>query len=431
MADVATTLSALNGLTKQKYADKIKDAIPESNKLIRKIPFSERERIGKAYNQPVEMYLPQGMTYAPPGAGAFDLEDASPGQMENAQVDANQFLFVDCLDYESAHKARAKSEEAFESAAKKVMGRAMKAFTKRVELSFWYGGSSLALIGALATTTGPATDGLYERVVTVSTATWASGIWLGMKSAKVEARSTDSTTGYPTATKRNASLMYLGPVDVVGRKLTFRGAQADLNALVVGDSIVWAGTYGKETMGLDRVVTNKGVLWGIDATQYPDQWGGNVFDNGLKELSLRSIYQATGGAIAKGLEDTTLTAWLNPATFGNLLANEAALRRYYEATNGDAKNGFRNLTYQGQHGLIEFVPYINVKEGECFLGPADTLSKVGAQDITMVAPGRTEGEYWKPMEKKAGYEMRLYADLGLFCDSIGQWTKVTGIVNAL
>jgi hypothetical protein len=131
------------------------------------------------------------------------------------------------------------------------------------------------------------------------------------------------------------------------------------------------------------------------------------------------------------MDDVDAAMFLNPLTFANLLANEVTLRRYYEMQNGEVKTGLKNLKFQGQHGLIEFIPYINIKQGEAICGPLDTMAKVGAQDITMMPPGRKDGEFWKAIEKKAGYEMRLYANLGLFCDVPAYWTVYRNINNAL
>ena len=87
--------------------------------------------------------------------------------------------------------------------------------------------------------------------------------------------------------------------------------------------------------------------------------------------------------------------------------------------------------FQGQHGGIEIIPYTVVKEGEAFIGPVDSLGKVGAKDIGIqTVPGGSSDQYWKQMEKKAGAEIRWYANMGLFSDAIAQWTKLTGIINA-
>jgi hypothetical protein len=426
MADVVTTLSKLNGITKTKFAPKIKDRIPDKVKFFSRLSMLPNGKLGRKYEQPIELVLPQGMTYAAPLAGAFDIEDMEAGIMEIAEVDANQFLFADSLDYESEAKAATAGDAAYEAAVGRVIKRAMKAFTKRVELSFLYGHTSLAKVQSAASSTDNG-DGTYDRVLTIYQAAWASGIWLGMKNAKLEFRTLDGS-GYVTSTRHGSGVIKLKRISVTNHTLTVTGAQADVDAILANDGVVFAGTYGKETVGLDRIVTNTGTLHNISATDYEEQWGGNIYAVGSRQLTLRRIYEGMGAAIGKGLEDVDVTMFLNPLTFGDLLATEASLRRYAEAT-GQAKNGFKTLQYQGQHGMIEFVPYINIKEGEAICGPMETMAKLGAQDITMMAPGRKDGEYWKPMERKAGYEMRLYANLGLFCDVPGHWTKFTGIVN--
>jgi hypothetical protein len=427
MADVVTTLSKLNGITKTKFAEKIKDRIPEAVKFFSRLSMLKNGKLGRKYEQPIELVLPQGMTYAAPLAGAFDIEDMEAGVMEVAEVDANQFLFADSLDYESEAKAASSGDAAYEAAVGRVVKRAMKAFTKRVELSFLYGHTSLAKIQSMASSTDNG-DGTYDRVLTIYQKSWASGIWLGMKNAKLEFRTLDSN-GYATSTRHGSGVIKVKRINVVNHTITVVGAQSDVNAILADDGIVFAGTYGKETVGLDRIATNTGELHEIDAADYNEQWAANVVSNGDRQLTLRRIYEAMAPAIGKGLEDMDVQCFLNPATFGDLIATEASLRRYAEAT-GQATNGFKTLKFQGQHGMIEFIPYINIKEGEAFIGPMETMAKLGAQDITMVAPGRKDGEYWKPMERKAGYEMRLYANLGLFCDIPGWWTKITNIVNA-
>ena len=431
MADVYDTTS-LDHITKTKFAPAIQDTIPPGALFFSKLGMLPNGNLGKTYQQPVEMVLPQGMTYAAPNSGPFDIEDMQPGSMETAEVNASQFLFADAISYEEEAKAKQKGDGAYTAAVGRVVERAMKAFTKRVNLSFMYGGTQVGVIESRGSTTGPDSDGLYSRALVIYAKDWASGIWLGMKRAKVDVRTTSGSVGalYAASTKRNASVLKVANVSVVNRTITVIGTQADCNAIAVDDCLVFAGAYGKEPMGLDRITTNSGVLFGIDAADYEEQWAGNVYDVGGRELTLRRLYEGQNGPVAKGLEDVDVAMLLNPLTFANLLANETALKRYYDAQS-EAKNGFKSLKFQGQHGIIEFLPDINVKQGEAFCGPMDTMKKLGAQDITMQAPGRKDGEFWKPIEKKAGYEMRLYANLGLFCSVPGRWVKYTNIVNAL
>lgn len=414
MADVVTTLTKLNGLTKQKFASKILDHIPPGIKFSSRLEFGEAMVLGKKYSQPVELVLPQGMTYAAPGAGAFDINDAEAGVMEEALVDGNQFLFTDMLDYESAAKAEKAGDGAYENAIKRVIKRMMKSASKRIELSALYGGTSLGTV--LSTASAGAT-------VNLTTPSWASGIWLGMKNAKLDVYT--SVGGIPTVKINTNAAVKVSAVSVSNRRLTVTGNAADLAAIAAGHLLVFSGTVGNEPMGLDRITTNTGSLFGIDAAQY-ELWEGNTYNVG-GELTLKKLYKSMNGAIGKGLEEK-VQVFINPDTFGNLLAVEAGLRHHVTA-GGAAKNGFGSLDWEGQHGPIEFIPYICVKEGEAFVVPLSTYKKVGATDLTMQAPGRKQHEYFKDLEKKAGYELRMYANLGIFCEAPALGTKLTGIVT--
>lgn len=417
MADVVTTLSKLNGLTKQKFASKILDHIPPGIKFSSRLEFGEAMLLGKKYSQPVELVLPQGMTYAAPGAGAFDINDAEAGVMDEALVDGNQFLFADMLDYESAAKAEKAGENAYENAVKRVIKRMMKAATKRIELSALYGGTSLGKV--LSTAAAGATINIDPKA-------WGSGIWLGMKNAKLDVYSANAN-GTPNAKINVNAPVKIASVKVGTKQLLVTGNAADLAAIAVGHLLVFTGTVGNEPMGLDRISTNTGVLFGLDAAQY-ELWEGNTYDV-AGELTLKKLYKGMNDAIGKGLEDD-VQVFLNPDTYGNLLAIEAGLRRHVETSGGgDAKNGYRSVKWEGQNGVIEFVPYINIKQGEAFAVPIDTYKKVGATDLTMQAPGRREHEFFKQMEKKAGYELRMYANLGFFCEAPALGTKLTGIVT--
>jgi hypothetical protein len=416
MADVVTTLSKLNGLTKQKFASKILDHIPPGIKFSSRLDFGEAMLLGKKYSQPVELVLPQGMTYAAPGAGAFDIEDAEAGVMEEALVDGNQFLFTDLLDYESAAKAQKGGDGAYENAIKRVIKRMMKAATKRIELSALYGGTSLAKVLTVASA---------GAIVNIDPKAWASGIWLGMKNAKLDVYT--DVGGLPGVKINTVGPVKVSRVVVSSKRLHLTGDAADLAAIAATHLLVFHKTVGNEPKGLDRIITNTGDLFDIDATEY-ELWEGNSYDV-AGELTLKKLYRGMSDAIGKGLEED-VQVFLNPEAYGNLIAIEAGLRRHVEASGaGDAKNGFRGVKWEGQHGAIEFVPYINIKQGEAFVFPIGTYKKVGSTDLTMQAPGRKEHEYFRDMEKKAGYELRMYANLGFFCEAPALGTKLTGIVT--
>ena len=51
--DAANTVGNLNGLFKEVYANQISDLIPEGYVLLKKVKFSESEKLGNFFNCPV------------------------------------------------------------------------------------------------------------------------------------------------------------------------------------------------------------------------------------------------------------------------------------------------------------------------------------------------------------------------------------------
>jgi hypothetical protein len=430
MADVVTTSASLNGFFKKKYAAKVAEIIPENVKFSGRLPFSKAQRIGDSYNMPIELALEQGVTYAAAGAGAFALDDAQAGEMKNALLDGAQYLIKGMLDYESAAKAIADGEEAFGNAGARLVKRMTKSLYKRIELTALYGKTSL---GTVLNTTGSAGTTL---VMQISVPTWAMGIWTGMRNAKLDVYS-DITY----ATKRNVASSPNNPytvtaVDMVNRKITATaGLLADQTAVVAGDIITFGAgaaanaNYATAQMaGLDKIATNTGVLFTIDGSVY-ELFSGNTYDSGSAAFSLTKLNAGIAFAAGKGLDEKA-TFFGNPKTWGNICSDQAALRKFdVQYKPAVAENGFRTLSFYSQNGEIEVVPHTMIKEGEAFIVPMDRFKKIGATDVTFQVPGRGQDEFFKHMEAKAGYELRAYANLALFCEGPGLCTKVINIVN--
>lgn len=423
---VVTTVTKLNGFFKNKYAPKLKDIIPDVAKVAGRIPFSKAERIGSKYVQPVELALPQGATYAAAGDGAFDLEDAYAGEMQPAELNGNQFVFRDTLDYESAAKAVSEGEEAYGSAAGRLVKRLTKATYKRLELSFWYGASNngLGAVGSIATV---AAGGVV--VLQMSTASWAPGIWTGMKNMGVDVYGL--TGGVPTTKRTATTVARISKVDIKNKRLTLTGTQADLAAIVATDVIVPRGAWGKEMVGIDRICSydgTSGTLFGIDGGQY-ELWTSNVYAAGGAALTLSKLDDAICDAVGKGLEED-VTVFVSVRTWKDLVKEYNNLRRFSEkAGTSKLAQGTKAIELYSQNGRMTIEPHTVIKEGEAFAIPLSHFKKVGATDVTFNVPDRGD-EFFRHMESKAGYELRCYANLALLCTAPAFCTKITGIVNS-
>lgn len=415
-----TTVADLNGLFKQAYADEIVNLIPEASLLTRNITFQGKDKmLGDTYNQPVILRAEQGFTYAAPGSGAFSINPPITMVTKNANVTGYQMLERAGLDYESVFKAQ--SVNAFKDAVDLSMENAMESFGKRLELALLYGQSATGLgsvsnvVGSTATT----------AVVTLATGQWASGIWAGQEGATLDM----FTAG--NALINTTGALTIASVDVVNKTLTVSAAAADITAIDAANTgyLRFAGSAGNEMVGLDKILTNTGSLFGIDASAYA-LWAANTFSAGSATLTFAKLQQAVALAQARGLaEDVDVV--VNPSTWVDLLNQQAALRMY-DSSFSDSKvnNGSKSIEFFSQNGKMTIHSHIYVKEGEAFVLPFSRAVRIGSTDITFNIPGSDSGKVFQQQANNAGFEYRLYTQQSMLVETPAKCVKITGIVHS-
>lgn len=434
MADAVTTVSKLNGWFKSKYG-KFQDNVPDVAKLDGMLgEIVKAQKVGKNFNFPVELSLPQGTTYAAAGDGAFAFEETIPGEMKEATIDGSQIAVSDILDYESAAKAVEEGAEAYGDAGERMVRRMRKAGYKRIELSEWYGQSNLGVIA-----TFPASTGTSTKLIQITTATWAAGIWTGMKGMRLHAYNSTLTTQQGTTTGYfQVDAVFIGTRSLSVTAKTSTGTDLDTvwtagTTVAIGSVFVPKSSVGKDMAGVDKIVTNTGSLFGIDANAY-DLWAGNTFSAGSVAFSLKKLQDSIADAVSKGLDEKA-TVFVSTRTWANLCADQAALRKYDASyTESKAKNGFRSLSMFSQNGELEIVPHTVIKEGEAWILPVERFMKIGAQDLSPNVPGRGEQYFDNATNSSgqslAGYRLMMYAHLAIICGAPAYCTKITNIVNS-
>lgn len=354
------------------------------------------------------MALENGFSYGSSDEAAFALNAPANGTVKEAQIKGYQIVLRSAMSYNVLSRASSAGARAFESATKLVVANMIRSFGKRAEVQMLYGQRGLGVVGSV--------DALTIKL-TISTADWAAGIWSGMKGAEIEVRSSaGALRGVAT----------IAAVDLNGRALVLNAIPA---GTVATDVLWYKGAYGNEMVGLDKIISNTGVLFNIDAAQY-ELWKGNTYDVGSAQLSFAKIQDAISLGVEKGL-DSDVKVMVNPKTWANLLTEQAALRMYdstYKAS--EAENGSQSIKFHGQNGIIEIVPSIYIKEGVAYIVDDMDFLKVGSTDMTFNLPGAGPDQFLRQLENNAGVEMRLYSDFSLFCAAPGRQIKLTGIVNA-
>jgi hypothetical protein len=424
------TTSTLDGLFKIVYGDGPINAIPEVAILQGMIPFKEVDRIGKSYNFPVILTSEAGVTYIAAGGGSTTLVDSVAATLKEVSVDANQIIVRGQMDYEAAAKAQG-SKAAFKGASELLVENLMETASCRLEMAFLYGQSPTGL-GTIDTSSNTNTT---TTVVTMLASGWAPGIWCGKEGASLSAWKVSDDTAAATV-----NTFVISAVNFASRTITVTGTATtgigELDtSLAAGDCyFTWKGaktgtSTWVEPVGIDKIITNTGSLFGISATTY-SLWGGSSFSFGSAAASVAKILNMVGMAVSKGGLMEEADVLLSPKTYMNLAGTIADLR----VQNGGQKEttgigGFESIQLMGPNGKLNIVVHPMVKEGECFAGPfKKRFKRIGSQEFSFETPGR-KGEIFLHVPDKNAYELRIYGAQAIVCTTPAKFVKGTAITN--
>ncbi len=406
------TASTVSAWLKEIYADERQNLIPEGVRLVKMVKFSLGEKeLGDKYIQPVTLTHELGFTV---GSGNFTLNSAIAASYAEAQVQGKNLLLRSQVSYDAMSKASSAGKKSFAKWSEQIVGNMTASFTKRLEILHFYGGTGLGIVGALSDSSG-------TNTLTITTATWATGIWAGSEGMTLDA--------YTSTVKQNSNAtLVVSAADLTARTVTVTGNSSDTAAIDVGSVLYFRGFYGNEIAGVDKIVTNATTLFNIDAAAYA-LWKGNSYSAGSGRLTFAKLQGAISLAVNKGL-DEKVTVFCSIPTYADLNSDMAASRKFdssYKASKGD--NGFESIQFFGVNGEIEIVPSIYVKEGEAFCVPMSKLKRIGSTDVTMKMPGKSDDELVLQIPDYTCYEMRLFYDGALFCERPAWMTKISLIVN--
>jgi hypothetical protein len=262
-------------------------------------------------------------------------------------------------------------------------------------------------------------ESIAAGVITISAASWAPGIWQALEGAVLNVFS-----AITAGTQRNGD-MTITSINVQTRQVTVSGTSA---AVVAGDFLYFKGYYGTEMYGLDALTLNTGNLWTINAALY-SLWRGQTQTVSNAQLTMAALLKASSTLASRGCKDEVV-ALVSNDTFGNLVSDQSALRRYNGESTKKGESGFEELCFHGQTGIIKVIADSMTKGGEAFVFAPKYLKRIGSTDITFKRPGRSDDQVWLELPQNAGYEVRSMYSFTLFCHRPAYLLKLTNIVNA-
>lgn len=419
----------LQGLYKQAYPDGIEKLYPDVMKLGKLVKFSEKARVGDKYHQPVILTREGGVTYALPGAGAYNLKPAKGMTMKDAQIEGSQITVRSQIAVDTVERSKG-SGAAFKNATVPIFESNLETHGKRLEIAYFYGQSATGI--GQTSTAGATADLTTQETVVITDATWAVGIWSAEEGSDVNFYKNSDNT-----------LVGTGPFTIAGvdpdnKKITVTGIAADCTAL---HTAVQAGalnvyfdyaatgatrTYN-EMLGIDRALTIGAAQTLFNISTNYTLWRGNAYAVPSGPLSVTRMQSAVNRAVGKGGLGEKVYAFVSIDTWPNL-AEQFLAAQIGAQSSSNAEAGVETIKYIGPNGAtIEVVPHSIIKGGEAFVLPLKRVVRGGTVEPTMEAGGQGEMFTWIP--DKNGFEVRSYSDQFILPVQPAKCVKITGIVN--
>ena len=412
------TSSTLSALWKEIYNDDASSVIPEAAVLQQKVKYvSGDKELGDKFIVPTMLSHEAGFSYLGVNSGASTLNSVEAAVYKEAQVDGSMVVLRSAISYNAAQKM-ANNKRAFMKWSEMLYSNMVGSLAKRLEIAFLYGQSGLGTVSSNG----------CSVAITLTTASWASGIWAGSEGSLLDCWASNLTT------QRNTNaVLVVSSVDLVNRIVTVTGNASDLAAIAANDVFFFRGanagssTYN-ECAGLDKIITNTGTLFNISASTYA-LWKGNSYSASSAALTMAKVLAGAALANERGLEEDAILL-CSPKTFANLNSDLSALRVYDSSySKSEGSNGFKSLKYYHQGGQLEVISHIYCKEGEAFLIPQGQFIRVGSCEPTFKLPGQSEDVFLQ-VPDTAAYEIRCMSEQAIFGYKPAQCVKFTSIVNS-
>lgn len=418
----ANVVSTLSGLFKEVYADKLESLVPKAARLQKEAKFVSRDKQeGNQYHQPVRLTRAHGWTLSTSG-DAFALNQPEPARTQDATLQGSSFVLREAISYTAAAKlASSKGSDrkrAFVSGTSYMVENMAETAAFVQELQLLFGQSDVGIVNAYVSGTGTG-----SQVFSITSATFIPAMWSGLEQGYVDF--------YDGATQLNPSGdCQITAVDIENKQITVSGVASELDAVhaATNPSIYLRGTKSSGITGLRSIVSNTGLMFGINAATY-SLWAGNTFSAASGSLSFVKVLQALNKPVNRGLMSDVLM-YCSPASWTDMNNDLAALRRYANKAGGKLEQGAEGLEFYGQSGSIEIVPHIYMKPSEAIVIPRDTIIRVGASDLTFTPPGSDSDSFFENLPDNAGYGTRCYWNLALFMPCPNKGLLINNIVNS-
>lgn len=410
------TATAIEALFKEQFGEGPINVIPEVSILQKLVTFKTGMSVGKKFQFPVILKNESGFTRLAAKGGITSLNSGSAMAMDLCEFDGYQKWLRSPIEDEAIYKGL-NNKKAFKTTVGTVLENMNNSVRIELEEDMLYGQSGLAktqVSGTSGTTT--------TETLKITAASWTAGLWNGKEGTTIQFYNSTALVSSGAD-----SVFTITQIDVDNKTIKVSGSAAGIAALdsaakATGASLTLYkyGAYGNEMAGLDKIITNTGSLFGIDAGTY-SMWKGNSFAvSGV--ITPKKLLRACALATVRGLMGRA-TCILNSEVYAELSDTLSGYIRYY--ADDKAKYGFEAIELKGPNGPLSVVSHPMVKTGDGFIFPSDQLVRSGATDVTFKGPNQ-----YSYVEKVNGTnysEIVAYSHQAILCRKPAACVKLTGI----
>lgn len=419
----------------KKVYGKASDLLPEDYHLAKDIPFSEKQKVGEKYIESCVLTNEVGITLAGNGYDAFEINSAIAGAVKQAEVQPYVSVLPSVIPWAVVSRSAGAGDKAFFDATKYIVKNNIKSHGKFAEIMRLYG-QSAGLLGyvsyATATYRGVAftagtgtlnsiafTNGVNtsEKAILLAPGEFAAGIWVGMEGVVLQqVNSSGTVVAEGKLVGVNVQYGYLvvdftpvAATSTTSHRLCFKG---------MADS--------KEMLGIHKILTTTGSLFGISTSQF-SLWKGNHVQLGNVKLKLSNIQDVVAQAVNQGGLEGDLLTYVNPRTWATMVTTEAGARSYDSSYKpSETENGFESIVFHHQTGKSVIKTHRMIKEGHAMMLHKDDWSRSGSAEISFSVPGMSQELIW-PLENQAGWKFNSFSDQYIFCNKPAQSIWISGI----
>jgi hypothetical protein len=410
---------------KQQYGA-IENPIPEENTIADWFSFiPQNQRPGLAFNVPIIMSLEHGITADISGT-AFAFKAARDSVMKNAQVDGSTLAMIGNIPYDVTFRARNGAKDgsgggAFRSAFELKTMLMSQSHEFYRELAMLYGPGSTSTIacdiGAIGA--GPTGTNLGTgagMTCPITPASWSAGIWNHMQNALVDIIGSNGTT------VRDTDVTVSGVQPDTKSLLLFKTSSSYV--VVAGDRLQVAGWLGKSCIGLEAIMKNVGVMFGVDANLYPS-WKVVQASAGGGQMTRAKLSGIAAKLFPNGVRKGG-RFFTSAPTFADM-ANELDDDQRWISAEEAKMTGTNNIKYKSPAGLLDVALHSYMKDGQSMFVPPGLGKRVGSTDITF----RGEGDEWffHELDNNAGCQLRTFSNEAPFLRIPYQCAYIPNIVN--